>query len=1587
LVIIALILIIFIAIQTDYVQNKLVGIATSRISKSLGTEVSIKHVSIGILNRLNLEGLMVRDRSKDTLIYAGALKVRITDWFILKDKAVLRYAGLEDAVIKINRKDGIWNYQYIIDHFASPSPKDPTKKSDLALDLKKIDLRNLRFVQNDQWVGERMTIQLANLIIDADRVDLNKSIFIIDNIKLHQPLFAIQSLPALRPESLRKKNTASVDTGMYFNPGDIFIQTKKLKITDGRLFIDGNPNNPSQNFDGSHIQLSKLNGTFNNVSFIKDTIKADIDLSVKDRSGFELQKLKTSFRFTPQIMELASLDLRTNKSRIGNYYAMKYTDFNKDFGEYIDKVIMDARFKDAKINSDDIAYFAPELKNLKRNIEISGNYLGTVADFVVNNLYCRVGNSTNLSGTLSMKGLPDINTTKILLNKGVVSTNYNDLLSYIPALKDIKEPNLAELGNIIYRGNFNGTIQNFVTSGVFSTALGGLTTDLSLKLPNKGEPTYKGKIETTRFNIGKFLNADILGLVNFKGGIEGSSFNIDQLKTSLNGTIDSLQLNGYTYSNIVTNGTFQKKAFTGELEIDDPNLNFTNSVEIDFSKEIPSFNIVGDLVQSNLKALNFVKENIQITGLLDANFTGTNIDNFKGTAKFLNAAVKDETNKISFDSLNLSSVQIDSTRILSVGSNELNATISGQFSILELPASIQAFLHHYYPVYIREPKVIPQNQRFNIQFNTRFIEPYLQIFAKKLSGFNDASLNGSIDTRNSDLKVSANVPYGKIDKYAFNGIQLEGRGNLDTISLNGNITTVTINDSLNFPNTNISVVARDDHSVISVKTSADNTLNEASLNADVVTLEDGARIQFLPSSFVLNTKKWNLEKEGELILRKNFIKATDVKFSQGFQEIEVETEEEDGGNTNNLVVRLKNVVLGDLTSPFLKDPRLEGITSGEITMRDFFGQFNADAILKAEQFRFNDDSIGLVNIKAGYNSKTGLIPFDIQSANKGFDFSAKGSYNLKDSIQQPLYTDIDLRDTRIHLLNQFLTGLFSDLKGQAKGKLSISGDPSSPTLIGKITLLNAGLKVDYTQVYYTIDSANISFEQDGINFGQFTIKDQYKNTGTVKGKLFERGFKDMAFDFDLSTNKLLLIDTKPEDNQQFYGRAIGRVSTFSLKGPESNARMTLVAESTDSSHIFIPNSVTRESGSADFIVFKEYGTEMITNKNKSGFNLTVDLDLTATNKTQIDVILDDLTGDVIKATGNGRLKIRAGTTEPLTIRGRYNIERGNYDFNFQSFIRKPFELMPNAGNYIEWTGDPFKADIKIDAQYTAERIALYDLVSNLNLSGAVKGYRGEVYVIAELRDKLTEPKIRFRLDFPQGSPIKSDNELSQYLNRLQNDDNEILKQVSFLIVFNTFAPPSVGNGGGNAANSSLTTIGANTLSQILTKEINKMFSNFLYKLTGDKSLRFDLGTSWYSNNEITSSVAGGTLNNNSIDRSRVNFKLGKSFFQDKMIVTFGGDLDFNVSNSAAVKNGNFQWLPDLNIEFILSNDRKLRAILFNKNSLDISNTGAGGIGRRNRFGASISYRKDFDKLFATKQDDVVFKPATDSTQNNPASGQ
>ena len=228
-----------------------------------------------------------------------------------------------------------------------------------------------------------------------------------------------------------------------------------------------------------------------------------------------------------------------------------------------------------------------------------------------------------------------------------------------------------------------------------------------------------------------------------------------------------------------------------------------------------------------------------------------------------------------------------------------------------------------------------------------------------------------------------------------------------------------------------------------------------------------------------------------------------MKLVQGFQEINIATENEEDNNSSNLIVQLSNVVLGDFTSMFFKDPKLEGITSGKIKLKDFFGNFEAESDLKVEQMRLDQDSIGRIELKAGFTKKTGAVSWDLNSNNKDYNFTSKGTYNTKDSAKSsPLYTESKLVNVKLSVVEKYLSSIFSHFDGYGKGVLKISGNPDNLNFLGDVKIHDAGMMVNYTQVYYYIDTATIKFEDDGINCGTINIRDKYNNKGIVKGKLY-----------------------------------------------------------------------------------------------------------------------------------------------------------------------------------------------------------------------------------------------------------------------------------------------------------------------------------------------------------------------------------------------------------------------------------------------------------------------------------------------------
>ena len=1545
---VGLLLLSYLLLLLPIVQEKIGRQIASKMSQSLGTEFQLEGLSFSLFNRVDIKNVLIKDQQKDTLLFAQTLKLRLSDLFFSSKAPVLSYIGLEKAKVYLHRKSQLWNYQFIVDHFKS---NDTSKSSDQAFDLKKIDFTNIQFTQDDEWLGSKTKFEAKHVLANFNQFKGQK--IEIEKLILDQPYYYNLDKPGLASPSNIIKRQKPLKKELYFNPSGLNILAKKIEILQGKIWIEYGFGQPVPHFDEEHIRMQNLNATIDNASFIADTIKASVKLSLKERSGFVIKKLATQFRMTPQMMEFAALLLKTNHSNIGNYYAMEYKDFNADFRAYLHKVNMRATITKSIVAFDDIAFFAPALKNMHQKVTTGFKFNGTVDDFKVEQLGTQYGQSF-LKGAIAMKGLPNTNQTMIQLNQLNAKTNIQDLGSWIPEIKQLKDLPLEAFGNLYFQGNLAGSFYDFITKGSIATDIGTAVTSIRLQFPANKEPKYEGSLVASHLNAGKLFKIPSLGLLNFTGKIAGSSFKLDKIKTSIDGQMDSIQFNGYTYAQIQTNGILQQQAYNGSIKIKDPNINFISNLEVNFKNATPTFNAVGDLTNANLSALQFSNNSIQLTGLLDVNFSGSNIDNFIGSAKFYNGKLKSATNTINFDSIALKSNIINGNKQINLSSDDIQASIIGKFNIDQLPNSVQYFLQGYFPNYIKNLKNAPVNQQFSFQVNTAYFEPYIRIFKNEFSGFNNMAIRGTINTDKQSLLLQAKLPYAQWESYAISNGVIGGTGNKDSLKIDLTASSFNLTDSFKLNNPKLQINTSKDQSLFKLNADSKSALAYISFEGKVNTYTDGLSIQWAPSYFILNEKQWTIQNEGEISFRKNNTYAKRFSITQGLQKIAVQNHPNDA---NGLQVILENVILGDLTNLFFSYPKLEGVTNATINLNKINDQFSLNLNSTINQFSFNTTLLGNTTLKLAYDAKTGIVPFDLNCPNDSYHLAAKGTYAIKDSIH-PLDATLTLNQSNFGLIQEFIGGVLTDLKGKATGAIHFGGRIENPDLRGVATINDASFKVDYTKVNYFIPTAAIQFTDEGIDFGTIQVKDKLNRVAQFKGKILHQKFKHLVYDMDMQSSKIELLNMDVMDNSNFYGQAVGKAA-MTIKGPEENIKMSINAEVNDSSHIYLPNTTSKETGKSEFIVFKKLGKSIISNAETPTFNLIVDLDVSADNKTQIDVILDELTGDVIKAVGNGRIKIRAGNIEPLTMRGKYNIERGKYDFNFQSIIRKPFELIPEAGNFIEWTGNPYEADIHVDARYTAERVSLNELVGNANFSNAVKSYRGNVYVIAALRNKLAKPDIQFTLAFPPGNPISSDNEFSQFISRLERDDNEIIKQVSFLIVFNSFAPVGFNTGNSNNAYS-VTTIGINSISQLLTKEINKSVTNLLNKVTGDQSLRFDIGSKVYNSGSLLDPTGSGiAINSNKIDRQRVNLKFGRSFFNDKVVVNLGGDFDFNLRAASSIQNNNFQWLPDVNIEFVLTKDRKLRAIVFNRNSLDII---GGSMGRRNRQGVSISYRKDFENF-------------------------
>ncbi|MFN5333820.1 MAG: translocation/assembly module TamB domain-containing protein, partial [Bacteroidota bacterium] len=1052
------------------------------------------------------------------------------------------------------------------------------------------------------------------------------------------------------------------------------------------------------------------------------------------------------------------------------------------------------------------------------------------------------------------------------------------------------------------------------------------------------------------FNIGKFINIKEIGAVNMKLALSGSGLEKNNANINLNSQIASLDFNNIDIQDIQIDASFKKESLRLSISTIDKNVNANLSGIINLNQNKRNHYIFGGSINKiDLYNLGLFNTPLSISTNVNADFSASDINDYNGLISLNNINISDKEKFISFKDLAVSGITSDTgTRSLSIHSDFLNFKLNGIYTIDKLNSLGNQILAAYFPSYFHNDKIIEEINDFSFDLETNTIDDLLSIFKIPIHGANASRMSGKINTKLNEYKLEALIPNIYFGNIGFNDIHLESNNDNNLMKINGDIGLIELSDSLKIPNTQFLVRGAADTGFISIKTAMNQTFRDADLRTYFKISKEGILFNFLKSNFVLNEKIWSIENESDLFLSSKNILSDGIILSSGNESIKIFTHPSDIGSHNDITIEVRKLELGEILPFFLKDPIIEGTTTGRIDISDPFGKLYADVKLTSERFRINDDSIGLVPLQLTYNQSNKTFKYTINSENQKHIFNIKGYTNITklDSI----YTDnnIQLSSQSLALIEPYLDGIISNINGSATGLLNIRGYLNDIKLSGSAKLNNASFILDYTQCKYSVQAgAIIEFTENKIDFVNMLLKDIKGKSASFSGKITHSFFNDMFFDLHfeaMNKNKgILVLNTTAKDNSLFYGN-VTAYANGTITGPVNNIKMKIMGRPTDSSKLFLPTSDSRVTGTASFIVFRQYGEDLrASSKLLNTSSVNVDLDVIANPYAKVYLILDEVTNDIIEGQGNGAINLKVGTHEKVSITGNYEIISGKYTFNWQYLFKRPFLI--NKG-VINWSGDPYDARINIDANYMVEQVRLPNELTN-----GCSNERNNILVVANLSNTLKNPSIKFKFELPQGHPCRNNPLTNNGLTQLYNNPDELNRQVISLLLIGSFISNSQNQSfaGGSVGNTFVTSA-AGTLSEFLAQQVESGLGAVIRNIPGLKDLKLDPYVTF------TPGLITGTQAEGIGFQGTGSFGFTRRLMNGKLLLKAGGSMLVATGQNNNTVQNNRQLTPDISIEWLITPDGKLRLIGFYRTIFDIQR-------RNDRTGVSFSYLKEFDKIW------------------------
>ncbi|MFC2127573.1 translocation/assembly module TamB domain-containing protein [Bacteroidota bacterium] len=1340
-------------------------------------------------------------------------------------------------------------------------------KFDVHISVEKINLSYLGFVElkgiliKDHHqdtlisVSKLKTSLLSFKEVLEKKVDLGK-------VSLHDGIFNLKTYEGEEKTNLTVFSMKLAEKSE--NKKTPFLLNAKQVSANG---IDFEIINENRNNGELVVFYKKINGQIFDFKLNGTNVSANLrEVSLIQNNHIKITSFNTDYSYTSEEMLFLNTNLKTENSKING--TIKFNYGVGDLKYFNDKVQINADFDNSYISTldlkklytefsgDETFYFSSGFKGTINNFKLSHLDLFSKDNFFLKGNY-HLKNSVNAANSFSLNGITDN-----------FASNYEMLNEILPKIIGNRLP--SEFKKI---GDFSITGASLITNDTIDldvsvqSSIGKVKTKMLLTEVSKiDEASFSGHIKVHDFDLGKIVNDSLIGEISMEGDMKGKGFTVANLNAIIKGNITKHQYKGYTYKNIAINGFFRNKHFNGSLNVNDKNLKLDFKGLADFSKKEHEFDFKAKVDYANFNRLHlFTKDSIAIlSGDIHMDFIGNKMDDIRGEAHFVNSSYTNENKKYEFKDFNISSTIRDTIKTIKIDSKDIvNGQVRGVFKISEIQKimlnAMGSMLSNY------EALPVVKNQFF--EFDFKIYNEIVEVFLPQIKLGTNTVLKGKVIDNNDEIKLLFQTPKLAVYNTILDEIDLQ-IDNKNPI-LNTNFTIAKIETS-NYVLNEVNLLNKTLNDTLFFRTDftggkENNERFDLSLyytynkEKKSVLGVQRAKVHFKNKDWFVNPKE-NSKNKVIFDLDKQEFNFKEFDLSSKKQKIHFSGVIKDS-TYKDLKVNLSEVSLDDVT-PKIDSLSLKGIVNGDLNFKQENGIYKPFGVLNIDNFKINNAEQGDLSMQLKAEDSYKKYNVNLQLVSDSYkNLEAQGIVDLTPKLPV-IDLGVKLAEFKLNAFSPLGKNVLTRIRGVANGAFSVTGALSNPDMDGELSLTNTGLSFPYLNVDYNfVGNPKIELNKQSFVFNNLELQDsKLKTKGYLKGTISHTAFKDWMLDLKINSDRLLALDTEDGENVSYYGTGfIAGEAAFT--GPTNDLRINVKAKTLEGTKFVIPLSDVKAVENSSLIHFKEVKKEITENsafdrasvlKNIQGLSLNFDIDVT--KEALAEVVIDRVSGSSLKGYGTGNLSIEIDTKGKFNMFGDYLVDSGIYNFIYGGVINKPFIV--KKGGVVSWDGDPYNADLNIEAihQVKANPKALLE---SLNTNRKI-----DIDLVTQIRGKLFNSSNEFDIVIPNSSSVVA-SELDFKLN--DNDDNTKMRQFFSLLISKSFYNENnLAENGNSAITGTTSDIISGALSDIFNKEGDKFQIDLGYT-AGEKN---DLET---QNIDDQVDISLATQIN---DRVLINGKLG-----------------------------------------------------------------------------------------------------------------